>query len=100
MGYAMTSNDPMALKVAAQTFIRSCKGRYFTVMFMKLDGTVTVRNAKEKVLKALAGGVDKHANSSAVKFWSNNDQWWRSFKAENLIQIKCGDKVFKGPLAD
>lgn len=100
MVYVMTDSAYMLLKTASQVFIRSLKGRIFTVVFMKKDGTVTVRNARAKVLAELSGGADRLANSSAVSFWSNNDQGWRSFKAENLIEIRCGDKVFKGPLAD
>ena len=100
MATVMTTTDMMLLKAASQAFIRSCKGRVFSVLFQKKDGTITVRNARAKVLKHLVGGEDKLANSSAVAFWSNNDQGWRSFKAENLIHIKCGDKVFKGPLSN
>lgn len=95
----MTTTDIMLLKAASQAFIRSLKGRIFTVTFQKKDGSITRRNARAFVLEALQGGEDRLAKSSAVAFWSNNDHGWRSFKAENLIEIRCGQKVYKGPLA-
>jgi hypothetical protein len=96
MVYVMTNTESIT-KATIKAFIRSLKGRFFTVRFYsKSDGCIVTRCAREKVISALSGGVDKLANAPVVSYFDRNKEWWRSFNVHNLVEIRCGDKVYKG----
>jgi hypothetical protein len=96
MGDAMTDKESIA-KASAKAFIASLEGRFFTVSYYsKSDGCVVTRNAMAKRFAELAGGVDKLADSPCVAYFDNNREGWRSFNVNNLVEIRCGDKVYKG----
>jgi hypothetical protein len=87
--------DSMEKKKAVKDFIKSLKGQTFHLSFIKKNGELRVASGKEKVYSALKGGKSTLENAPVVEYYDTNCQGYRSFRVDQLVRIKCGDKVFE-----
>lgn len=84
------------------TLIRETKGKFFSITFLKNDGTVRIVNGKDRYVRLLAPKSSPRAGISTVKdagyksFVDRNRERWSAAKDENLIAFKCGaiEKTF------
>jgi hypothetical protein len=76
--------------------IDSTKGRFFTIKFIKKDGTVRVANGKDRYRRLFASrdsaraGVSTVAEAGYKSFVDRNKESWIAAKDENLLHFKCG----------
>jgi hypothetical protein len=89
----------MITKNEIKELIRKTNGKFFTVSFrLKDTGELKTACGKNFVRAALAGGVDKLANSEAIAFFDVNKKGYRSFLSSNLVDLKCGNSwLFRTP---
>jgi hypothetical protein len=73
--------------------IEATKGRYFTLEFVKKDGTKRIANTKAKDIAHLRGGENTVANAGYLTAWDRNANHFVAFKPENVTRIKCGKCV-------
>jgi hypothetical protein len=78
--------------------IAETKGKFFSVTFIKKDGTVRTINAKNQYKRLLRGGDNKVAHAGYISAVNRNKDSWFCFKPEGTVRFKCGgvDKVFLG----
>lgn len=74
--------------------INASKGKFFTIVFEKQDGTRRVINGKDKYFRLIKGtgspatdGLKQAGYKSAV---NRNKESWFSFLPEKVIEFKCG----------
>lgn len=74
--------------------IANTKGKFFSLTFIKNDGTVKTVNAKDKYFR-LIKGVDSPAtkglkDAGFVSHVNRNRESWFSFKPQRVTHFKCG----------
>lgn len=84
------------MKSELRTLIQETKGKFFTITFIKKDGTTRTINGKDKYLRLLSNGGSPQAGMNSVKkagfesFVNRNRENWACAKDENLVMFKCG----------
>jgi hypothetical protein len=77
-----------------ETLIKSAKGKFFTIKFEKLDGTVRTINAKNRYNSLIKGTGSPATDALKEKGYKNainrNSGRWFSFLPEKVIEFKCG----------
>jgi hypothetical protein len=73
-----------------QQLIDESKGKFFSITFVKKDGTVRTINGKNRYNAKLAGGERK---GTAVPFFNRNKNSWASTHPESIVTFKCGNLV-------
>lgn len=82
------------------SLIKSANGRFFTLKFIKNDGTVRVINSKDKYRRLIVGTGSPATDALKSQGYKNavnrNGESWFSFKPERVLEFKCGaiHKVF------
>lgn len=77
------------------------KGKFFTVEFFKLDGTLRKLNGRLGVRKYLRGG-DKtfsDADYNMITVWDTQKKAYRSFYMTQIKSLKCGNFQYSNVLA-
>jgi hypothetical protein len=80
--------------------IADTKGRFFSITFVKKDGSIRTINAKDKYLRKIKGTGS--AATDALKkegyrfLYNRNKDMFFSFIPDKVLRIKCGkiDKKF------
>jgi hypothetical protein len=75
--------------------IEQTKGKFFSIKFLKKDGTTRIVNGKDRYLRLIKGetnhpatqGLKAAGYKSAV---DRNREGWFSFQPEKVIEFKCG----------
>ena len=77
-----------------ETLIAASKGKFFTIKFEKLDGTVRTINAKNRYNRLIKGTGSPATDALKEKGFKNavnrNRGTWFSFLPEKVIEFKCG----------
>lgn len=80
--------------------IAATKGRFFSITFIKKDGSIRTINAKDRYnshVKGIGSAATDALKSSGYKFlFDRNKKRFFSYKPEKVLSIKCGtiDKNF------
>jgi hypothetical protein len=80
------------LKNELDNLIAETKGKFFSITFVKKDGSVRVINGKDKYQRLLAGSnAPSHAQKAGyVSFVNRNKESWASAHPELVVHFKCG----------
>ena len=73
-----------------QKLIHETKGKFFSCVFRKADGTLRVANGKDKYFRLLAGGESTLEGTLNTPFIDRNKESWISANDERLLSFKCG----------
>ena len=74
--------------------IEQTKGKFFTVTFVKKDGTERVLNGRVGVKKHLKGGVNRVGDQYITVFDVKNGGY-RSVNKDTIKEIKFGKNIYK-----
>lgn len=69
--------------------INATKGRFFTVIFRKVNGEIRVINGKDKYSRLLRGGAKR--TNKTVSAVNRNKESWFSTSGSRVIAFKCGE---------
>lgn len=77
-----------------ESLIEQTKGRFFSLTFRKLDGTIRTINSKDKYNRLIVGTGSPATDALKERGFKNavnrNKESWFSFKPENILEFKCG----------
>jgi hypothetical protein len=77
-----------------ETLIAASKGKFFTIKFEKLDGTIRTINAKNRYNRLIKGTGSPATKALKEKGFKNavnrNRETWFSFQPEKVVEFKCG----------
>ena len=70
--------------------IESVKGKFFTLTFLKKDGTLRTINSKDKYNRLLKGGKSTCADAGYKSLINRNKDSWFSVLPDKVVSFKCG----------
>ncbi len=70
--------------------IAESKGKFFSVTFIKKDGTVRTINGKGRYRRLVKGGEYKGREAGYVPFVNRNRDAWVSAHKNAVVTFKCG----------
>jgi hypothetical protein len=77
-----------------ETLIAASKGKFFTIKFEKLDGTIRTINAKNRYNRLIKGTGSPATKALKEKGFKNavnrNRETWFTFQPEKVVEFKCG----------
>ena len=77
-----------------EALIEKSKGKFFTLKFIKKDGTLRTINGKDKYNRLIAGTGSPATDALKAKGYKNavnrNGESWVSFMPEKVVEFKCG----------
>lgn len=84
-------------KTDAKTLIKATKGKFFTVTFIKKDGTTRVMNCRLGVKAYLKGGELPYDPElkGLIPVYDMGKQEYRMINTNTITNIKIGNKEFK-----
>jgi phage/plasmid primase-like uncharacterized protein len=89
---AMQNQKEIAKQI--DSLIAEAKGKFFTLKFIKQDGTVRVINGKDKYRRLIKGTGSPATAVLKAKGYKNavnrNRETWVSFMPEKVLEFKCG----------
>ena len=91
--YDLPDNKPKTMQTELDNLIAQTKGKFFSITFVKNDGTIRVINGKDKYQRLLKGGVNNIANAGFVPFVNRNTETWASAHKNAVVTIRCGSLV-------
>lgn len=74
-----------------KAFINSLNGRFFTVDYIKKDGSVRTINGRTGVIKYLKGGVCGNQNIEALITYSIKDKGYRTINTDSILAIRANN---------
>jgi len=77
-----------------EQFIQQTKGKFFTVTFIKKDGTERTLNGRVGVTKYLKGGVSR-AGDQYITVYDVQNGGYRSVNKDTIKEIKFGKEIYK-----
>ena len=88
-------------KETAKQLIFDTKGKFFTVTFIKLDGSERVMNARLGVKKYLKGGVLRYnpADFNYITVYDMGSKGYRTVNANTIQKLKIGKNEYTVPTA-
>lgn len=81
------------MQVELDNLIAETKGKFFSITFVKKDGTTRVINGKDKYQRLLKGGVDTVRDAGYVPFVNRNTEKWASAHKDAVVTFRCGSLV-------
>jgi hypothetical protein len=88
----MHIHEQTAKKINA--LIEKTKGKFFTLTFIKQDGTLRTINGKDKYNRLIVGTGSPATDALKAKGYKNavnrNRETWVSFMPEKVVEFKCG----------
>jgi hypothetical protein len=72
------------------TLIKETKGKFFSIEFVKKDGTIKKINGKSKYQRLLAGGDNKVEAHGYTSFVDRNRGRWACAHGTKVVNFKCG----------
>ena len=91
--YDLPDNKPKTMQTELDNLIAQTKGKFFSITFVKNDGTIRVINGKDKYQRLLKGGVNNIANAGFVPFVNRNTETWASAHKNAVLTFRCGSLV-------
>jgi len=97
-----TKNKNKAMQTAQEidSLVANTKGKFFSLTFIKQDGTVRTINAKSAYNRLVKGTGSPATDALKAKGYKNainrNGETWFSFLPEKVVEFKCGavHKIF------
>jgi len=88
----MHIHEQTAKKIDA--LIEKTKGKFFTLTFIKKDGTIRTINGKDRYNRLVKGTGSPATDALKAKGYKNavnrNGESWVSFMPEKVVEFKCG----------
>lgn len=81
------------MQVELDALIAETKGKFFSITFVKKDGTTRVINGKDKYQRLLKGGSDTVRQAGYVPFVNRNTETWASAHKDAVVTFRCGSLV-------
>jgi hypothetical protein len=81
------------MQTELDNLIAQTKGKFFSITFVKKDGTVRVINGKDKYQRLLKGGVNNVTVAGYVPFVNRNTETWASAHKDAIVTFRCGSLV-------
>ena len=81
------------MQTELDNLIAQTKGKFFSITFVKKDGSVRVINGKDKYQRLLKGGVNNVAVAGYVPFVNRNTETWASAHKDAVVTFRCGKLV-------
>lgn len=81
-----------------KNLIAKARNCYFSVTFVKTDGTVrkmVCQNGVKKHLKGTGTAIKRKQNPNVPRVYSPHAKGYRSFNLERVLEFKCGNDVWK-----
>lgn len=76
-----------------QSVLKATQGKFFTVVFVKKDGTTRVMNCRLGVTKHLKGGVSTLNPSEFLTVYDMQAEGYRAINLSTIVSITCGGIV-------
>lgn len=70
--------------------ILDTKGKFFSITFLKKDGTTRIANGKDVYKRLLNGGTNMVAEAGFTSFVDRNKEGWICAKGERVKSFQCG----------
>jgi hypothetical protein len=76
--------------------IQETRGKFFSISFLKLDGTIRKANGKDFYRRLLADSTNPKAgfnplkDTTAESFIDRNKEGWISARQERVVSFSCG----------
>lgn len=86
-------NKHKTMQTELDNLIAQTKGKFFSITFVKKDGSVRVINGKDKYQRLLKGGEYKGATAGFVPFVDRNTETWASAHKDAIVTFRCGKLV-------
>jgi uncharacterized protein HemX len=87
------TNKPKTMQTELDNLIAQTKGKFFSITFVKKDGSVRVINGKDKYQRLLKGGINNVATAGYVPFVNRNTETWASAHKDAVVTFRCGSLV-------
>lgn len=87
----MQAMTPQQVHNELETLIASTKGKFFSIQFVKNDGSVRTINGKDKYQRLTKGGVDNVRHAGFVPFVDRNRDAWACAHKDQVVRFECGD---------
>jgi hypothetical protein len=88
-----TNKMTPTMQVELDNLIAETKGKFFSITFVKKDGSVRVINGKDKYQRLLKGGVNHVKDAGYVPFVNRNTETWASAHKDAVVTFRCGKLV-------
>jgi hypothetical protein len=76
------------------SLIADTKGKFFSLKFIKKDGTIRTINGKDRYNRLVKGTGSPATDALKAKGYKNavnrNNESWVSFMPEKVVEFKCG----------
>jgi hypothetical protein len=76
-----------------QSVLQATKGKFFTVVFIKKDGTTRSMNCRLGVTKHLKGGVSNLDASQYLTVYDVQSEGYRAVNLSTIVSVTCGGVV-------
>ena len=74
-----------------ESVLKATQGKFFTVVFVKKDGTTRVMNARLGVVKHLKGGLSNFLDPSKyLTVYDIQAEGYRAVNLSTIISVTCG----------
>ena len=73
-----------------KSVLKATKGKFFTVVFVKKDGTTRVMNCRLGVTKHLKGGVSTLNPSEFLTVYDMQAEGYRAINLSTIVSVTCG----------
>ena len=73
-----------------QSVLKATKGKFFTVVFIKKDGTTRVMNCRLGVTKHLKGGMSTLNPSEFLTVYDMQAEGYRAINLSTIVSVTCG----------
>jgi tRNA splicing ligase len=81
---------PTAIRTELDTLINQTKGKFFSITFVKNDGTTRIINGKDKYNRLLKSGSDTVRQAGFVPFVNRNTETWAAAHNDRVVTFQCG----------
>jgi hypothetical protein len=80
-------------KEELKTKIRNTKGSFFTLKFIKADGSTRIANCKAFDKASIKGtGSERVKKSPCVPVWDRNKKNWVNVYPDKVLEMSCGKR--------
>jgi len=76
-----------------QSVLHATKGKFFTVVFIKKDGTTRTMNCRLGVTKHLKGGLSNLNPEKYLTVYDVQSEGYRAVNLSTIVSVTCGGIV-------
>lgn len=73
-----------------ENVLKATKGKFFTVSFIKKDGSLRIMNCRLGVTKHLKGGVSTLNPDKFLTVYDVQSKGYRAINFDTIISVTCG----------